>query len=56
MNNYKAEYYEHYHDNGDDMPPTIEPAIYCNKTNTYITGFKTLKEAEKRATELNNID
>ena len=54
--NYQYELYEHYHDNGDDAPPTIEHAVICLRTNTYITGYESELEAKKGAQKLNNLD
>ena len=51
-----AEYYVHYHDHGDDEPPTIEPAVLCLESNTYITGFDSLEDAQQRADDLNKGD
>ena len=50
--NYQAVDYEHYHDHGDDAPPTIEAAV-LTPTNTYITGFKNMSEAQNHADILN---
>ncbi|MFZ8933222.1 MAG: hypothetical protein ACO2ZP_04920 [Bacteriovoracaceae bacterium] len=51
---YMACLYEHYHDNGDDKEPTIEPAVLC-PNGTYITGFNNEEEAVERANELNEF-
>lgn len=53
---YTATMYEHYYDNGDDAPPTIEPAVHCMPSNTYITGFDTMEEAQEKATRLNELE
>lgn len=45
---YTALMYEHYHDNGDDAEPTIEPAV-LTPTGTYVTGFDTIEDAKEYA-------
>ena len=50
---YQVEKYEHYHDHGDDAPPTIEWAVFCTTTYTRTTGFKNEEEAREWADKMN---